>query len=149
MNTRPLDRSQSGSIESAAETLTRAFSRALFRRLVPALPECDASQSPQRVLDACEMTTQRLLAEPNFARPARFLFEEIRHEFPIGDQLWVRRTIELHVDFARQLIEQLPESPRECGACTRAGDPCRRHASRGSEFCPSHRHLELMDGRAG
>ncbi len=129
---------------TSAEATVTALSRALYRRLLEPLPGQGSARSRQRVLDACETTVRRLAEEPNFARPARFLFEEIRLEYPIGEQLWLRRVIEVHLEFAKQLIRQLPETTRDCGACTRAGDPCRRPALRGSEFCPSHKHLELM-----
>jgi plasmid stabilization system protein ParE len=131
--------------ERTAEATATALSRALYRRLLEPLPGQGSPRARQRVLDACETTVRRLVDEPNFARPARFLFEEIRLEYPIGEQLWLRRVIEVHVNFAKDIIRQLPETARECGASTRAGDPCRRGALPGSEFCPSHRHLERMD----
>ena len=134
--------------ERTADATVTALSRALYRRLLEPLPGQGSPRSRQRVLDACETTVRRLVEEPDFARPDRFLFGEIRLEYPMGEQLWIRRVVELHLDFARQTIGQLPETARGCGACTRAGDPCRRPALRGSEFCPSHRHLELMDASA-
>jgi hypothetical protein len=88
---------------------------------------------------------RRIGDEPNFARPSRFLFEELRPYFPLYEQLWVRSVVDRHVQLAREILSRLPARRPECGAFTRAGDPCRREPVLGSEFCPSHRHLEQMD----
>ena len=133
-----------GRIETTdAEGVEFALSRSIYRRLGP--PLGDSAVARQRVLDACEVTMRRLVTEPHFAKPARFLFEEIRCYYSLDDQLWVRRTIETHVVIARQIVERLPTPKRDCSAFTRAGSPCQREPLPGSEFCPSHRHLELLD----
>ena len=72
---------------------------------------------------------------------SRFLFEELRAYFPLYEQLWVRTLVDRHVAIAREVIGRLPGPKRQCGATTRAGDPCRRQPLPGSEFCPSHRRL--------
>jgi hypothetical protein len=127
---------------------TYQVSRALYRRLAPIVVEDGrpgSSPNRQRVLDACEHTMKRLAEEPDFSRPTRFLFHEIRSCFPMSAQLWLHRTIEIHIDFARPLVEQLRASEqRQCTALTRRGTPCRREKVPGSEFCPSHRHLECF-----
>jgi hypothetical protein len=121
-------------------------SRALYRRLGPfaVVPTgAPADRSRKHVLDACELTMRRLVEEPHFARPGRFLFEEIRLYFPLTDQAWVRSLIEVHIRFAKPLAEQArAAAPRVCGAYTRKGTPCQRDAVSGSSYCPSHRHLE-------
>jgi hypothetical protein len=102
-----------------------------------------------RILDACETTMRRIETEPDFAHPSRFLFEEVRTCLPIGEQEWARRLIEVHVIVARELQRRLPPDTRECAAFTRAGTPCQREPSEGSNYCPSHRHLEVMDLELG
>jgi hypothetical protein len=93
------------------------------------------------------MTRRRLANEPDFAHPARFLFEEIRVHFPLAEQLWVRRTVEVHIAVAQQLIAQIPRTERPCPSFTRSGTPCQREPAPGSDYCPSHRHLEQLDER--
>jgi hypothetical protein len=99
----------------------------------------------RRLLEACEMTMQRLATEPDFAHPSRYLFEHVRTCFPMAELDWVRRTIDLHIDLARQVLAETPElQPRECAAFSRQGRPCRRTPLEASNYCPSHRHLELL-----
>lgn len=124
-------------------------SRSIYRRLAPYVTEDPVTdlgeRNRRRVLDACEGTMRRLETEPDFARPDRFLFEEIRTCFPIGEQLWVRRVIDFYVAAARELLRQMPPAEqRECAAYTRRGTPCQREPVGDSEFCPSHRHLEHL-----
>jgi hypothetical protein len=122
-------------------------SRSLFRRLGSHVPVGLDPNAEERIrvqlLDACEMTMQRVEREPDFAKPGRFLFEEVRNCFRLADQPTVRRLIDIHISVALQLREQLPPEHRECAAFTRQGVPCRREPVPGSEYCPSHRHLEL------
>ena len=122
-----------------------ALSRALYRRL--GYGHLCEKADRQRILDACETTMHRLVSEPDFARPERFLFEEIRCNYPLDEQLWIRRTIECNIDLARQLLARLPAPKRECAAFTRNGTPCRRAPVDGREYCPSHRHLEVLEER--
>src|SRR5215210_7506191 len=106
--------------DSRAGDALFALSRALYRRLAPYISREADVRVRQRVLDACEVTTRRLASEPDFARPARFLFEEIRADFPLTEQPWVRRTVEVHIASARQLIERMPSAERPCPAFTRS-----------------------------
>ncbi len=127
----------------SAENAEYVLSRALYRRL--GYGQLCETADRQRILDACETTMHRLVTEPHFARPDRFLFEEIRSNYPLNEQLWIRRTIECNIDLARQLLARLPAPTRECAAFTRDGAPCRREPIDGREYCPSHRHLEVLD----
>lgn len=131
----------------SVEGSTYAVSRALYRRLAPyidAVSRDDTRRSRQRLLDACESTMRRIEREADFARPGRFLFSQIRTEFGLHEQMWVRKMVDVHVDLARQLVARLPDTSQPCAAYTRAGDPCQREARAGSAYCPSHRHLDLV-----
>ena len=82
------------------------FSRALFleiKDLVDPHPDTiSVAEARRRVLEACEDTIERLAREPRyFARPARSLFEEIRHLFPITQQARIYYAIEQTVQMAR------------------------------------------------
>ena len=95
------------------------------------------------VLERCELVLRRMVSEPDFANPARFLFREIRGHFGLSEQLWVRRVVDFHLGVAQKLIGRLPpEEGRECAAFNRQGSPCRREVVAGREYCPSHRHPE-------
>lgn len=120
-------------------------SRALFRRLKPYTASGrNASGGHVALVASCELAVRRMMEEPDFSNPARFLFRELRDHFPLSEQPWVRRIVEQHLEAARDLIAQIPaeEETRECAAFTRQGSPCRREARPGSHYCPSHRHLE-------
>lgn len=127
-----------------AENVACALSRAVYRRLAPHLSSDDPNIR-QRVLDACETTMHRLEQEPDFARPDRFLFEAIRSYFPLGEQLRLRKALPVHLDLARRTLDRLAMDTPKCGSFTRSGEPCRREAVLESRFCPSHRHLDLME----
>ena len=67
-----------------------------------------------------------------FAKPVRTLFNDVRHFFPIGDQLRVYRVCERHMMLATEFVDtQLKTgttfdgSPVCCHASTRRGTPCR------------------------
>ena len=125
---------------------TYAVSRALYRRLAPFVyPSAPGltDGAAQRLLDECELTMRRIETEPDFAQPGRFLFQQVRFLFPVHELLWVRKTIELHVGFARRVVEQTVVAPRPCSAYSRAGAPCQREPVNGGDYCPSHRHLAL------
>jgi hypothetical protein len=89
---------------------------------------------------------RRIENEPDLARPAGYLFDQVRTLFPIQRQPGVRRAIELHVELAQRLLELRPAGRRECVALNRQGASCRREAVGGGEYCPSHRHLEPATG---
>jgi hypothetical protein len=127
------------------------FSRALFleiKDLVDPHPDTiSVAEARRRVLEACEDTIERLAREPRyFARPARSLFEEIRHLFPITQQARIYYAIEQTVQMAREFIQREIERNSDvlarCRATTRKGKPCQRTPLPDREYCPSHQHLE-------
>ena len=124
------------------------FSRSIYRELAPHIPQQDKGCS-QRILDACEMTMQRLLTDRRyFAKPTKVLFGELRAYFPINEQLRVYRVVERNVRMALHYLETTPpeelvlDTNRECRAHTRKGTPCQREPLPGRDYCPSHKHLE-------
>jgi hypothetical protein len=129
------------------------FSRSIYRELAPRVvgDEDDPTgcQSRQAVLDACEATIQRLTYDGRyFARPARWLFLEIRPYIRMSDQLYAWRVVEMNINLARKFIAKCPAGvdidgrPRHCQAHTREGTPCQRAPLPGRDFCPSHKHFE-------
>jgi len=127
------------------------FSRALFleiKDLVDPHPDTiSVVEARRRVLEACEETVERLAREPRFfARPARSLFEEIRHLFPITQQARVYYAIDRTIGLARAFIQRELERSNDglarCRATTRKGKPCQRTPLPDREYCPSHQHLE-------
>src|SRR5689334_14295221 len=127
------------------------FSRALFleiKDLVDPHPDTVSVQEAQRtVLTACETTVERLSSEGrSFMRPARSLFEEIRHLYPISAHARVffaiDRAVELAKVFIREEQARASEGNVQCRATTRKGHPCQRMPMPGREYCPSHAHLE-------
>src|SRR4051812_23228637 len=111
------------------------FSRALFlelKDLVDPHPDTISVEDARRkVLEACEDTVERLAREPRyFARPARSLFEEIRHLFPITQQAHVFYACDQMVVLARGFIQRELERHSDvlsrCRATTRKGKPCQR-----------------------
>ena len=129
------------------------FSRSLYRELaedvVPGRGE-DGAATRQRFLRACEASIERLALDRHyFAKPVRTLFNDVRHFFPIGDQLRVYRVCERHMMLATEFVDtQLKTgttfdgSPVCCHASTRRGTPCARVPLPGSKYCPSHKHLD-------
>ena len=84
-----------------------------------------------------------------FAKPVRTLFNDVRHYFPMTEQLRVYRMCEKHMLLATEYVDsQLREgvtfdgSPVCCHASTRKGTACQRVPLPGSKYCPSHKHLE-------
>lgn len=133
------------------------FSRSMYRELAPMVSEgtsggCD---NKQRVLDACEETIRRLTYDHRyFAKPQRTLFREIRALFPMAEQHRVYKTIDQYLTLAcehldRQLLTgfTIDGRPLACHAQTRSGTACQRKPRPGSDYCPSHRHLEDFDRR--
>ncbi len=129
------------------------FSRSIYRELAPLVIEDDADpagcRNKIRVLDACEGTIRRMTCDGRyFARPARSLFNEVRCDFAMRDQLKVWRVIETNIALALEHLSKLPEGaildgvPRQCHAHTRKGTPCQREPLPGRDYCPSHKHLE-------
>ena len=84
-----------------------------------------------------------------FARPARTLFNDVRVYFPMTSQLRAYRVIERHMSLAGQYVDRAAQAgitldgvPLCCHATTRRGTACQRIPLPGSQYCPSHKHLE-------
>lgn len=112
-----------------------------------------ARRSKEELLTACEAAVTRLVQDQRYFRnPSRALFEQVRHHFRVSDQVVVRATIERHMRLAADYLDRMPEEQaallrhRHCRALTRQGTPCRRTPLPGSDFCPSHKHLEELLG---
>jgi hypothetical protein len=129
------------------------FSRSMYRELATDVVPCrgeDVAITRLRFLRACEEPMERLALDRHyFARPVRTLFNNVRHFFPMADQLRVYRTCECHIALATDYVDsQLRQgvtfdgSPVCCHASTRRGTACQRVPLPGSKYCPSHKHLE-------
>jgi hypothetical protein len=130
------------------------FSRVIYRELadyvVEDKPSTQRETNRELVLRECEHAIERLMTDRRyFARPARTLFNNIRPYFAIGDLPRVHFVIERNVRVASEFVARVPEYiydqtgvQRSCQAMTRKGKPCQRHPLPGSEYCPSHQHLE-------
>jgi hypothetical protein len=130
------------------------FSRTIYRELAPYVNEDRPSSQPvsnrELVLRECEAAIERLMTDRRyFARPARTLFANVRPYFTIGDLPRVYLVIDRNLSFAQDFLERVPEYAfeasgveRSCQAMTRKGKPCQRQPLLGSEYCPSHQHLD-------
>ena len=129
------------------------FSRSIFRELAPGVAPGrgeDVTDTRMRFLKACEVSMERLAMDRHyFANPVRTLFKDVRHFFPIGDQLHVYRVCERHMQLATEFVDTqlragttFDGSPVCCHASTRRGTPCARVPLPGSKYCPSHKHLD-------
>jgi hypothetical protein len=129
------------------------FSRSLYRQLavdvVPGRGE-PVAVTRQHFLRACEESMERLALDRHyFAKPVNTLFNDVRHFFPITEQLRVYRACEEHMTVAIEFVDSrlrsgvtFDGSPRCCHASTRSGSPCQRIPLPGRKYCPSHKHLE-------
>jgi hypothetical protein len=129
------------------------FSRSLYRELahdvVPGRGE-DIAVTQQRFLRACEHSMERLALDRHyFARPVRTLFRDVRHFFPLQQQLRVYHRCEHAMALATEYVDShlregvtFDGSPVCCHASTRRGTACRRVPLPASRYCPSHKHLE-------
>ena len=129
------------------------FSRSLYRELaadvVPGRGE-NVAETRQRFLRACEYSMERLAMDRHyFAKPVKTLFNDIRHFFPITEQLRVFHTCAKTMTLAKEYVDsQLRDgvtfdgSPVCCHASTRKGTACQRVPLPGTKYCPSHKHLE-------
>jgi hypothetical protein len=122
------------------------LSRAIYRELSPSI--VGGRESHEQVLHACEVTVERLVGDRHyFARPARYLFHEIRPYFDMYDQPRVWRVIDGYISCAVQVLERMPRGvdasgrPLQCRATTRRGTPCQRVPLHPNGYCPSHQHL--------
>ena len=85
------------------------FSRSIYRELstsvVPTKGE-DIAVTRMRFLRACETSMERLALDRHyFARPVHTLFADVRHFFPIADQLRVYRLVAKHVELATEYVD--------------------------------------------
>jgi hypothetical protein len=129
------------------------FSRSMYRELAADVTGdrvASLATNRARVLHECEAAVERLAADRHyFARPARTLFRDVRAYFPMGRQLRVYEVIERHMVLASEYVDRaaqagirLDGAPLCCHATTRRGTPCRRVPLPGSQYCPSHKHLD-------
>jgi hypothetical protein len=130
------------------------FSRAIYRELAPYVsedkPPTQLESNRELVLRECEAAIERLMTDRRyFARPSRTLFDNVRPYFGMGDLPRVYFAIERNLGFALEFLKRVPEYgftvagvKRSCQAMTRKGAPCQRQPLPGSEYCPSHQHLE-------
>ena len=79
----------------------------------------------------------------------RTLFNDVRHFFPIGEQLRVYRVCERTMRWRPSSSTAscatgvtFDGSPVCCHASTRRGTACQRVPLPGSKYCPSHKHLD-------
>jgi hypothetical protein len=122
-------------------------SRAIYRELSGEI--VGGREAHEQVLHACEQTVRRLVGDRHyFARPARFLFHEIRPHFPMQAQPRVWRVVHGYVCCAIEVLERMPQNgfdvngqPLQCRATTRRGTPCQRMPLHHNGYCPSHQHL--------
>jgi hypothetical protein len=129
------------------------FSRSLYRQLahdvIPGRGE-DVAITRQRFLRACELSMERLALDRHyFAKPVKTLFNDVRHFFPMGEQLRVYRVCREHMTLATEFVDTrlrtgvtFDGSPAVCHASTRKGTACQRVPLPGRKYCPSHKHLE-------
>jgi hypothetical protein len=122
-------------------------SRAIYRELSAEI--VGGREAHEQVLRSCEATIERLVGDRHyFARPARFLFQDIRSHFPMQSQPRVWRVIDGYVGCAIEVLERMPHNgfdangePLQCRATTRRGTPCQRMPLHHNGYCPSHQHL--------
>src|SRR5688572_23916420 len=94
-----------------------ALIRSLFRDLTPLMTDSAGWREQEFLLDACQTMTQRILAQDAPARPARSLFREVRHLFPVHRQAKVLEIIRVHIEAGERFAESLePFRQRRCGA---------------------------------
>ena len=129
------------------------YSRSLYRELaadvIPGRGE-HVADTRQRFLQACEVSMERLALDRHyFAKPVKTLFRDVRHFFPISEQMRVYRTCAHTMTLAKEYVDsQLRDgvtfdgSPVCCHASTRKGTACQRVPLPGTKYCPSHKHLE-------
>jgi hypothetical protein len=129
------------------------FSRSMYRELAEfVVPDgsCGVSSAKARLLGSCEAAVERLAADRHyFARPARWLFNDVRNLFPMSKQMVAYSVIERHMRLATDYVDlqartghSVTGAPLVCHATTRRGTPCQREPLPGSRYCPSHKHLD-------
>jgi hypothetical protein len=129
------------------------FSRAMYRELAADVSsDRGAREAGNRaqLLQACEAAVERVATDRHyFARPARTLFRDVRCLFPMSSQLRVYEVIERHMALACEYVDRAAQAgirldgvPLSCHATTRRGTACQRIPLPGSQYCPSHKHLD-------
>jgi hypothetical protein len=129
------------------------FSRSIYRELAPHVTGDCVVGGPEargRVLRACEDAIERLASDPHyFARPSRTLFKDVRCYFPVNQQWRAYEVIDRYMSLATEYVDRaaragvrLDGAPLSCHATTRRGTPCQRIPLPGSQYCPSHKHLD-------
>ncbi len=129
------------------------FSRSIYRELasdMTAHRSADTAANRAMLLRACEEAVERLAADRRyFARPARTLFRDVRCLFPMNRQLKAYEVIDRHMSLACEFVDRaaragvtLDGMPLSCNATTRRGTACQRVPLPGSDYCPSHKHLD-------
>ena len=129
------------------------FSRSLYRELARDVVACtgeDVATTRLRFLRACESSMERLALDRHyFAKPVKTLFRDVRHFFPMTEQLRVFRMCQKHMTLATEFVDTqlltgvtFDGSPVCCHASTRRGTACQRVPLPGTKYCPSHKHLE-------
>ena len=129
------------------------FSRSIYRELAPHVSAdrfAGMVKARAQLLRACEAAVERLAADRHyFARPSRTLFRDVRCYFAVSEQLHAYEVIDRHMTLATEYVDRaaqagvrLDGAPLSCSATTRRGTACQRVPNPGSQYCPSHRHLE-------
>ena len=135
-------------------------SRAMYRELSADIE--GGREAHEQVLRSCEATIERLVGDRHyFARPARYLFQDIRANFPMQAQPRVWRVVDGYIQCVVAALDRMPQNgfdvhgrPLQCRATTRRGTPCQRVPLHHNGYCPSHQHLaetetEEVELRAG
>src|SRR3954452_3338130 len=85
------------------------FSRSMYRELAEfVVPDhsCRASAAKTRLLNSCEAAVERLASDRHyFARPARWLFNDVRVLFPLSKHLVAYSVIERHMRLAADYVD--------------------------------------------
>ena len=119
--------------------------RSLYRVVVARAERLSLGEDEKvRILAACEYAVERLSDNPASAPVvSRWLCREIRWAYAREDQLRLCEAISVSLNLAAGVITQAKlAQPPACSAFTRHGDQCQRRAKSGSEYCPTHRHLD-------
>ena len=129
------------------------FSRSMYRELseyVVSDQRYGVIATKAKLLSSCEAAVERLATDRHyFARPTRWLFNDVRMLFPLSKQLVAFNVIDRHMRLASDYVDlqareghSLTGEPLVCHATTRRGTACQREPLAGSRYCPSHKHLE-------
>ena len=85
------------------------FSRSLYRELAQDVVSGrgeDIAAARMQFLRACESSMERLALDRHyFAKPVRTLFNDVRHYFPMTEQMRVYRMCEKHMELATEYVD--------------------------------------------